>query len=46
LAGNKQLPLSAYEGERGWRIPFASRIVVIAPRQNCERSLACVGAAQ
>jgi hypothetical protein len=34
---NEQLLLAAHAAVRGWLIPFASRIVVFAPQQNCER---------
>lgn len=34
---NEQLLLAAHAAVRGWLIPFASRIVVIAPQQNCGR---------
>jgi hypothetical protein len=34
---NEQLLLTAHAAVRGWLIPFASRIVVIAPQQNCSR---------
>ena len=34
---NEQLLLPAHAAVRGWLIPFASRIVVIAPQQNCGR---------
>ena len=34
---NEQLLLPAHARVRGWLIPFASRIVVIAPQQNCGR---------
>jgi hypothetical protein len=39
---NEQLLLSAPTAVRGWLIPFASRIVVIAPQQNCGRYAALV----
>jgi hypothetical protein len=35
---NEQLRLSAHAAVRGWLISFASRIVGIAPQQNCGRS--------
>jgi len=34
---NEQLLLAAPTAVRGWLIPFASRIVVFAPQQNCGR---------
>jgi hypothetical protein len=34
---NEQLLLAAHAAVRGWLIPFASRIVVFAPQQNCGR---------
>jgi hypothetical protein len=37
MLANEQLLLTAHAAVRGWLIPFASRIVVIAPQQNCGR---------
>jgi hypothetical protein len=34
---NEQLLLAAHAKVRGWLIPFDSRIVMIAPQQNCGR---------
>ena len=34
---NEQLLLTAYDAVRGSLIAFASRILVIAPQQNCGR---------
>jgi hypothetical protein len=37
MAPNEQLLLTAHAAVRGSLIPFASRIVVFAPQQNCGR---------
>jgi hypothetical protein len=37
LRSNEQLLLTAHDAVRGSLIPFASRIVVVAPQQNCGR---------
>jgi hypothetical protein len=34
---NQQLLLTAHVAVGGWLIPFAIRILVIAPQQNCGR---------
>jgi len=34
---NEQLLLTAPHYGSGWLIPFASRILLIAPQQNCGR---------
>jgi hypothetical protein len=34
---NEQLLLTAHAAVRGWLVAFASRILMIAPQQNCGR---------